>query len=231
VLTGNSAACCGSRPRRSISGAKNFRVDNVAFVATTTAQVAANDGTGFTSTFTEDGAGGGDRFNAAITDPTARTWSAQIRLTNAQSLDLLSIAGALPAGITSSFGPIVAGQITLILSGTASRAAYQTAIQAGALLEHVAESDHHAAHHRGHGQRWPGDEPGGDRHGQCRRGQRCPGGGRRYDHHQHRQRQYRDPESALLANDSDVDSAVLDVTAVSGAAGVTGCRSPPTRGR
>ena len=87
-------------------------------------------GTGFTSSFSANGAPAAIASNATITDPdSANILGAQIRLTNAQSLDLLSIAGALPAGITSSFGPIVAGQITLLLSGTASLATYQAAIQ------------------------------------------------------------------------------------------------------
>jgi Ca2+-binding RTX toxin-like protein len=130
VLGGNSAALLRFTSTSLNAADEMFRVDNVNFAATTTAQVAANDGSGFASSFTEGGAAAAIARNAVITDPdSANMIRATIRLTNAQSEDLLSIAGALPAGITSSFGPVVAGQITLILSGSASLAAYQTAIQ------------------------------------------------------------------------------------------------------
>ena len=108
-----------------------FRVDDLILLTGNTVVVPVVNGTGFTSTFTEDNMAVPIALNPSITDTDSPTIvSAQIRLTNAQLLDVLSINGALPAGITSSFGPLVAGEITLNLSGSASRAAYQTAIGA-----------------------------------------------------------------------------------------------------
>ena len=54
--------------------------------------------------------------------------SARVVLTNAQAGDVLA-ANSLPAGITSSIDTSVAGQITINLSGSASLANYQTAIE------------------------------------------------------------------------------------------------------
>ncbi len=53
--------------------------------------------------------------------------SATVKLTNAQLGDVLA-AGSLPSGITSSINTSVAGEITLTLSGSATEAAYQTAL-------------------------------------------------------------------------------------------------------
>ncbi len=69
--------------------------------------------------------------NAQASDADGATiMGATVRLTNAQASDLLSIAGALPAGITSSVDDSVAGVITLYLSGPASFASMQAAIGA-----------------------------------------------------------------------------------------------------
>ncbi len=114
-----------------LTDTERFNVDNVNFTSTTTAQIPANDGINFTSTFTEDGAAARIALNSSIVDLDGNSLvAAMVRLTNAQALDVLSVAGALPAGITASFEPAVPGQITLILSGLASHAAYQTAIEA-----------------------------------------------------------------------------------------------------
>ena len=55
--------------------------------------------------------------------------SATITLTNAEAGDVLSV-GSLPAGITSNIDTSVSGKIIVKLTGTASIADYQTAIQA-----------------------------------------------------------------------------------------------------
>ena len=113
-----------------LSDIEAIRIDNLSIVSGFTAPVAANDGTGFTSTFIEDGPGVAIALNAAITDPVNPTvLSAQIRLTNAQALDALSIQGDLPGGITSAINTSVPGQITINLTGAATRAQYQTAIE------------------------------------------------------------------------------------------------------
>jgi 6-phosphogluconolactonase (cycloisomerase 2 family) len=59
----------------------------------------------------------------------ANLTSATIVLTNAKAGDTLSINGALPGGITSAIDTSVAGQITVTLSGIASKANYTAAIQ------------------------------------------------------------------------------------------------------
>ena len=61
--------------------------------------------------------------NAGVTNAT----SASIVLTNAQSGDALLVNGALPGGITATT-TTSAGHITITLSGSASYAAYQTAL-------------------------------------------------------------------------------------------------------
>ena len=130
ILGGNSAALVRFTTSALNASGENFRVDNLTLSASSTTQTPANDGTGFTSTFTEGAAGARIGLHTAVTDPdSVNVARAVIRLTNAQAQDILSLAGALPAGISSSFGPIVAGQITMILSGSASLAAYQTAIE------------------------------------------------------------------------------------------------------
>ena len=55
--------------------------------------------------------------------------SARVVLTNASAGDVLTVLVALPGGIASSVDTSVAGQITLTLTGNASLANYQTAIQ------------------------------------------------------------------------------------------------------
>ncbi|MEZ6058705.1 MAG: DUF4347 domain-containing protein, partial [Planctomycetaceae bacterium] len=92
----------------------------------------AGVGTGYTSTFTEDGA------SVAIMDATgtvtdvdsANIASATITLTNAQASDVLSISGALPAGISSVIDTSVPGVITVTLTGSATKANYETALKA-----------------------------------------------------------------------------------------------------
>ena len=84
----------------------------------------------YQTTYTEKGAAVaiGDTDVSAVEPGLANATSAKIVLTNAQAGDVLA-ANALPAGITSSIDTSVAGQITVNLSGSASLANYQTAIQ------------------------------------------------------------------------------------------------------
>ncbi len=99
-------------------------------VAPTVDLDASGPGTGFATTFTENGA------PIAIVDTDvsiadqddANLNGATIVLTNAKAADALSILGALPGGIDSSINTSVAGQITVHLSNSASLADYQTAL-------------------------------------------------------------------------------------------------------
>ena len=90
-------------------------------------------GTAYNGTFTEGGAA------VSVVDPDVfidqhvalgtNLGSASITLSNAQAADVLAVA-ALPAGITANINTSVAGEITVTLSGNASVADYQTALQA-----------------------------------------------------------------------------------------------------
>ncbi len=84
-------------------------------------------GVNYATTFTENGAA------VSVTDPTVditnstNVTGATITLTNAQTADTLSL-GSLPGGISGSVDTSVPGQITVTLSGTATAAAYETAL-------------------------------------------------------------------------------------------------------
>ncbi len=100
-------------------------VDNVAVTFTRPADPVTVD---VETTFTEDGPAVAIASLPSISDDGAVIASARITLTNASTGDSLVIAG-LPAGIA---GAIVTapGQIVVNLTGTATLAAYQSAIQA-----------------------------------------------------------------------------------------------------
>ena len=88
-------------------------------------------GANFVGPYVEGTAGGvffvdGDRTIGDVDNNNAA--SATIVLTNAQAGDVLSISGALPAGITSTIDTSVPGQITLTLTGSATRTSYQAAL-------------------------------------------------------------------------------------------------------
>ena len=91
---------------------------------------ASGAGTGFTTTFTENGAPIAIvDTDVSIVDPdNANLDEATIVLTNAKETDALSIAGALPGGIDSSIDTSVPGQITVHLLNSASLADYRTAL-------------------------------------------------------------------------------------------------------
>ena len=84
----------------------------------------------YQTTFTEKGSAVAiaDTDTSAV-EPGGTASSAKIVLTNAQAGDALGVSGSLPSGITSTTDTSVAGQVTVTLSGAASLAAYQTAIQ------------------------------------------------------------------------------------------------------
>ena len=103
-------------------------IDNINFAGRT----LVNDGSlNYATTFTEDGAAVAIGVGVGITDlDTTNLGSAKIVLTNAKADDVLSISGTLPAGISSSIDLSVPGVITMNLTGNATLAAYQTAIEA-----------------------------------------------------------------------------------------------------
>jgi len=112
-------------------GGENFYVDNVNIQTEidTITPVPAGPGNNYATTFTEDAGAIAIALGTVITDDGTTINSARVVLTNASAGDALSVAGALPGGIASAVDTSVAGQITLTLTGNASPASYQTAIQ------------------------------------------------------------------------------------------------------
>ncbi|MCY7397713.1 MAG: hypothetical protein LH466_02590, partial [Sphingomonas bacterium] len=202
---------------------EGIRIDDVSFVSFTPTPVAVADGTGFASTFTEDGAGAAIAVNSLITDPDNVTiQSAQVRLTNAQALDVLAITGALPGGITASFGPPVAGQITLNLSGAASKADYQTAIQAVRFSNTSQNPSTLLRNIEVRATSVDGTSPPAIATVTVISVNDAPVTVADVIVTNISTGNIVVPEWALLKNDTDVDSPVLDITAVSAAVGVTG---------
>ena len=105
--------------------------NDLAIASFSFSEVLARTAANYETTFTEDGPAvaiaDGD---TSIASAASQMESAQISLTNAMAGDTLSIDGALPAGISSSVSTALDGRITVTLSGTASRADYETAIEA-----------------------------------------------------------------------------------------------------
>ena len=91
---------------------------------------ASATGTGYSTSYTENGAGVAIAdTDSLITDvDSANLTKAVITLTNPQLGDLLTV-GTLPAGITAS-QTLVNGQVVITLTGLASKANYETAIEA-----------------------------------------------------------------------------------------------------
>ena len=109
---------------------ENFYVDNVNIQTEidTITPVPAGPGNNYATTFTEDAGAVAVALAPVVTDDGPTIASARVVLTNASAGDVLSVQGALPAGISQSLDTSVPGQITLNLTGNASPAAYQTAI-------------------------------------------------------------------------------------------------------
>ena len=130
ALTGTFTA--NAAIRFVVSGTNNnnaadiVSIDNVN-IATTTVAPGGQPGDNYAATFTENGAPLAIAVLPGIVSAGA-VLSARIVLTDWQAGDALSVAGALPAGITASAITNVAGVMTLNLSGSASAAAYQTAL-------------------------------------------------------------------------------------------------------
>jgi len=111
-------------------GGENFFVDdvNIQTEVDTITPVPGGAGNNYATTFTENGAAVAIALGPVVTDDGAVIASARVVLTNASAGDVLSVLGALPAGIASAVDISVAGQITLNLTGNATPAAYQTAL-------------------------------------------------------------------------------------------------------
>ncbi len=107
-------------------------IDNIVVARNVTTVTPGAAGIDYASTYTENGAAIAIASSPAVTDAdNAFVMGATIKLTNAEAGDVLSIAGTLTGGIVASFGPPVAGQITMYLAnpdGAVTTAAMQTAI-------------------------------------------------------------------------------------------------------
>ncbi len=141
TVTRNTDGTLTFTPTAGFSGSSSFTYTLSDGVVTSTGTVSlsvnappaidldlSGAGTGFATTFTELGAAVAVvDTDVTITDANAgdSITFATVSILNAQVGDVLSVSGALPAGITAS----VVGDV-LTLSGTASRANYQTALQA-----------------------------------------------------------------------------------------------------
>ncbi|HYE85259.1 MAG TPA: hypothetical protein VEA16_02800, partial [Vicinamibacterales bacterium] len=107
------------RVTSNFAGDEAFGIDNV---------VVNAEPSGHTATFTENGAAVAVAdADTLVTDDGANITRAVITIANAQASDLLAVAGALPAGI--ALDP-ASTSTQIILTGTASKASYQTAIEA-----------------------------------------------------------------------------------------------------
>jgi hypothetical protein len=89
---------------------------------------ASGAGTGYSTTYTENGTGVAiadtDRVITDVDNTNMASLTAVI--TNGQAGDLLSVAGALPSGITASYN---AATFTMTLTGSATKANYEIALQ------------------------------------------------------------------------------------------------------
>ena len=100
---------------------------------------ASSGGTGFASSFTEDGAAAAIAdSDVAIVSETGQLTGATIAIADARPGDTLTLAGGLPAGITATG----VGTATLTLTGAASDADYQAAL---ALVRYASTSEHPTA--------------------------------------------------------------------------------------
>jgi Ca2+-binding RTX toxin-like protein len=108
---------------------EDVRIDNlnIAFATKTPANDASND---YQATYTEGGSSVRIAAGPSITDDGAQMLSAKIVLNNAVAGDALNRNDIAGDGITGTTDTSVPGQITVNLTGAASLAAYQNAIEA-----------------------------------------------------------------------------------------------------
>jgi VCBS repeat-containing protein len=88
---------------------------------------AASAGTGYATSYSENAAGVPIAGSISVVDIDSALTSATIMLMNPAAGDRLSVAGALPSGISARYD---AATYTLTLSGSAAPAAYQSALAA-----------------------------------------------------------------------------------------------------
>ena len=139
------------------------QVDNVAPVVNLDADDSTVVGTSFRATFTEGGAPIPIAdIDTLITDTDSTTLaSATVTLTDPQAGDLLTATLPLPGDITASAYDPVTGILTL--SGVASLADYETALEAIRFSAAGDESGRRQPHRRSRGQRRSKQQPGRDR--------------------------------------------------------------------
>jgi Ca2+-binding RTX toxin-like protein len=111
----------------SLENNENFYIDNVSVSASSPINDGTND---YSTNFTEGGSSPHVASGPSITDDGTTIYSAKIVLTNAKPGDSLNRNDIGGDGINGTTDTSVAGQITVNLTGAASFAAYQAAIQA-----------------------------------------------------------------------------------------------------
>jgi VCBS repeat-containing protein len=127
VATTTGPVTIAFRDTNPTGNGNDFLVDDITFTDS-----SLDITTGYETTFTEDGTAVAiAAVDSTITDSdSANMVSATIVLTNAQASDVMSISGVLPGGIASAIDTSVPGQVTISLTGSATKADYQTAIEA-----------------------------------------------------------------------------------------------------
>ncbi len=138
------------------SGTDAVTIDNLTIntITTTSAIVPGAPGNNYATSYTENGAAVAIAQSPVVTDSdSALLMGATVKLTNAQIGDVLAIAGALPVGIASSFGPAVAGEITMYLVRPCHVCRVPDSYSGCPVLQQWRQSRQHSAHHQCDGQR------------------------------------------------------------------------------
>ncbi|MDO9417829.1 peroxidase family protein [Pararhizobium sp.] len=125
TLTGPFSAASAIR---FVASAMN-EINDIVLIDNVTVDFTLPGATNFEDTFTEGG-GDADISDAPFISDATVIVSARIVLTNAQAGDAFDVPGNLPGNINSTIVTAVAGQITVLLTGSETVANYQAAIQA-----------------------------------------------------------------------------------------------------
>jgi Ca2+-binding RTX toxin-like protein len=130
-LSANSAIRFVVAGTNASSNGDAVTIDNLRFDTTTSTTVAGAAGTGHNASYTEGGSRAPISAFAGIADDSTTTAWAKVVLTNAVAGDALRIGnsnntnGSLGGGVSYTVDSSVAGQVTLTITGAATKAQYQ----------------------------------------------------------------------------------------------------------
>ncbi len=105
-------------------------IDNINIAKNTSTFVPGTPGNNFVTSYTEDGVAAAISEGPSITDDGTQIRSAKVVLTNRKAGDVLNVNDIGGDGISSSLDTSDPSRITITLTGIATLAAYQAAIQA-----------------------------------------------------------------------------------------------------